>query len=254
MTVQLGRSAQPLLGPWQECNITYPSAQETLLSTAEALPTSEPTDAQVSYTVASSDIPTIEGAMSWVNCGLLYVAGLNSSGSTLTVNVRLLKNGTSVTTGNKSVATSNYYTFTIPINDIAVDDVLTVKIWTSASGVTWDYKAFCVQPSRIQVARLSQLLVNCAFTTTAKPVLSLGSLSYSSENYYLYFMSSPTALNNNFSLYCFKQIATYNVGRISYGDNTTSIQSRTSTTYHPYYYRNFVPTKITYRLTPPLAF
>lgn len=132
-----------------DVTITYPDPDETLLETPVALPTSEPAEAQISYTLASGHMPVWSPyELEHVKVATLCASGRNSSSSTKSVYYRLLRNGVSTNTGSSGIAAGCYYTFTaVCFLDIAAGDVLSCKLWTENG--TYDYTATWVTATRI---------------------------------------------------------------------------------------------------------
>jgi hypothetical protein len=240
----------PIFTSLKTLNITYQTPQETLLGTPETLPTTEPTTPQISYTVANADLPTFNLSpyqKKWV----AIVIGAGKAVTAATIYWRMKKNGASVNNGSSSVSANNFYTWNCFFYDVAVGDVLELALWSSVSDSNWDYKAYQIQVSRLIMLNKPRLLVPCNFAASAlHPTLTLGNQSSSYSGlciYHLdqYFMIITSA--TSFDVLYPKN--TYGMFRINYGDYTYSNSSvlRTSTTYRPYYYRNYVPTQIIMR-------
>lgn len=136
-----GCTGSPALGPPCQLVFSWPAVSETTGLT-EAIPTSEPATAQISYTIEASHLPTITG----IGMGLyrlspsMWCQVRNTSGAARTVSWRWELNGTSISTGSTSVS-NNYYGMlsctdhgtTLPM----VGDVLTIKLWCATGiGVT----------------------------------------------------------------------------------------------------------------------
>ena len=141
----------PLYKGRVDVSITYPDPDIQTLDTPEALPTSEPATAQVSMTVASSHLTTWSPfELEHIDCAILYAAGQNTSGSAITVYCRVEKNGAFIATGAGSVQAGDFYTWSHSrFPEAQIGDVLTCKLWASASGCDWRKKALAIWPSRI---------------------------------------------------------------------------------------------------------
>ena len=146
-------SGAPTMGPPCQLAFTWPAVSETTGLT-EAIPTSEPATAQISYTIASEHLPTIAG----IGMGLyrlspgMWCLVRNTSGSNRTVSWRWELNGTSVSTGSTTLS-NNYYGnlscvdhgTTFPV----VGDVLTIKLWcATGSGVALHSHAMAMNITR----------------------------------------------------------------------------------------------------------
>jgi hypothetical protein len=240
----------PIFTSLKTLNITYQTPQETLLGTPETLPTSEPATPQISYTVASGDLPTFNLSpyqKKWV----AIVFGAGKAVSAASIYYRMKKNGATVNTGFYSVSAGNYYTLSCFFYDVAVGDVLELALWSTVSDSNWDYKAYQIQVSRLILLNKPRLLSPCNFAAlTTHPALTLGTPSSSNYSFYPYHcditLPSISAATSYDWLYA---KGTYGMFRIYYGDytNSNSTTCRTSATYRPYYYRNYVPTQIIVR-------
>lgn len=231
-------------------NITYRAAQETLLDTPETLPTTEPATPQISYTVAEADLPSFNPP-TYQKKLIAIIIGAGKVVTAATIYYRMKKNGASVASASSSVSANYYYTRQCHFYDVKVGDVLELALWSNQTDSNWDYKAYQIQTSRLILLNKPRLLMPCNFAALGThPVLTLGNPSYTSSALYPYHVDKvlPTisAATSYESLY---PKDTYGVFRLSYGDYTSSNTSivRTSTTYRPYYYRNWVPTQIIMR-------
>jgi len=240
----------PQLTSLKTLNITYRTPQETLLATPETLPTTAPSTPQVSYTVAEADLPTLSFQpykKVWV--AYLVVAGRCPTSAVVYFNI--LKNGTSVNTGSTSVSANYFYTCNCSFYDVAVGDVLAVKLWSNQTDSNWDYKAYQIQVSRLILMNKPRILAPCNFAAFAtQPPLTLGSPSYSTvglKPYHCDLEQPSISSATNFDILYPKD--TYGMFRIYYGDysNLNNAVTRTSSTNRPYYYRNSVPTQIQMR-------
>jgi len=114
---------------------------ESQLDTPEELPTSEPSDPQITYTFSSSDIQVSPSLRSSRILAMVFVSGKNT-GSTTTVYFKWLKNGSEVKSASKSVGNNYYYTAGYSYISPEDGDVLGLKVWASASGVNWYWKGY----------------------------------------------------------------------------------------------------------------
>jgi hypothetical protein len=231
-------------------NITYQAPQETLLSTPETLPTSEPDTPQISYTVAQADLPTFNippYQKKWV----AYLIGAGKAVTAATVYWRMKKNGASVNTGSSSVSANYYYTVNAFFYDVAVGDVLELALWSNQTDSNWDYKAYHIQVSRVILIDKPRLLSPCYFAALAvHPNIGLGTPNYSYGNYYpVHCDQRLPATNTTLSIPFLYPQNTYGIFQLGYGDYSYSngASVRTSATYRPYYYRNYVLTQIIMR-------
>jgi hypothetical protein len=240
----------PLFTSLKTLNITYQTPQETLLGTPETLPTSEPATPQISYTVAQSDLPTFNMSpyqKKWV----AIVIGAGKAVTAATIYYRMKKNGASVATGSSSVSANYYYTRECFFYDVAVGDVLELALWSNQTDSNWDYKAYQIQVSRLILLDKPRLLSPCNFAALAtQPVLTLGNPSSTTNYLYIYHIDQYLiGINSATSLDVIYPKNTYGMFREYYGDYAyfNSSIARTDTAYRPYYYCNYVPTRITMR-------
>lgn len=153
----------PLMYSPRTDSLTYPTVQETYDTVGTALPTSEPTESQIVYTIQESDLPVSTDKTATMKfTALLYGGGKNNGASAATVSYRILKNGVSVTTGSSSVAASNYYTISCyQLYDVKAGDVVEIRLWATAVTVDYRYKAMGVVVTRyVPGGKLNRLLLN----------------------------------------------------------------------------------------------
>jgi hypothetical protein len=241
--------------PLQTIDITVPTPQETLLETPESLPTSEPGTSQISYTIQSSDLPTLSfGICKYAAhlCG----AGQNLSGSSVTVYYRILKNGTSVATGSRSSVSNNYYYNIYHTNfyNVVEGDTIELRLWASVSGVNYNFKGLIVYPTRIGFSNQNNLLLTDISYTLAAGIkftsIASGEQSANTVYYKFYYNNSPGHIYEfygNTQIPTFAYGATYHFGRIAVGDMNTNEIGNSSSTKKLTYNVNYYPSKITFR-------
>jgi len=242
----------PLMYSPRTDSLTYPAAQETYDPVGTALPTSEPVENQISYTVQESDLPvSTDKAAAMKFTALLYGGGRNTGVSSATVYYRVLKNGSSVMTGNASVAANNYYTISCyQLYDVKVGDVIELRLWASAATLDHRYKAMVVIASRyVPGGVLNQLLLNFQFlpsSTGYQVALSQGASPQrlTTGNAYIYvdkiaFNSSHlmiVSFTESYRHAAFVCAQDRQFFQLQYGDSAQSVGFLTSTTSFPYYY------------------
>jgi len=233
--------------------ITYPDPYENLQDTPTDLPTAEPEAPQMSYTVASGDLPVILPSLPDNGKYVVYLiaAGKNTSTSEQTVYYRMKKNGTDICNGGSSVSTDYFYTRMFWFFDVQPDDVLEIYLWASSSEVNWDYEARFIYVTRMgRVNVLHDHFV--IYADDNLPVLSQGNPHvFATESFYVYIDESfYSNVAPDRSLEFYYPESDYKFGRVYMGDRSvanSSYQSRSSS-YRPYYYKNGVPTEISYRV------
>lgn len=234
------------------CNITYQTPFEETLETPVDLPNSEPATSQYIWTVAAGDLPTFSLAPnSVVNIGCFYTGGQNTNGTAAVVYLRMIKNGISLTTSNTSIATTYKWTISSFFYNIAVGDVLEIRLWSNAaSGHNRSYQAHVANFTRISFAKFSKLLNKLSFSDFQTiPTLTGGSATSGNAALYLTIWQSVAQLDTTMLPY-WAEDATYKLVRTYYGDVLYSNNSavRGHATNFPYYFRNAsMPTSISFR-------
>lgn len=139
-----------------DVTISYPDPYEPpLLDPPEALPTSEPTTAQIEITITQAMLPVWSPyELPHVKTAFLYAGGKNTSGGSISIYYRLLRNGENVLTGSASVGAGLSYIGSFARwLDVQPGDVLACKLWAGAAGCNWDYKALTIYSTRIGLGR-----------------------------------------------------------------------------------------------------
>lgn len=248
-----------LMGTRHTLNITYPTPQETLAGSPTLLPTSEPASATFSYTVAAGDLPTFDGVpTNTYYLALVYAGGKNTDASNnRTLCYRIKKNGTSIYTSTSLTVTANLnWTLSIygaNLNPVTVGDVFEVYLWqVTTNALNWDYNAFCVDVSRIQVDSIGKLIANAVYTYTQRPSLTLGSTPtpYTTQGVTVYIQggSGTDGYKKDLSGFTFagiRQHSTYNMYRSSSdGIYPWSEEIQSHASLKPRYYANRAISKI----------
>jgi hypothetical protein len=229
----------PLLTSRKVLGFTYPDVQETTI-TPETLPTTEPTDPQIVYTVADADLVQLS-----LNVfQRVEVAALNASGQFITVGTlsyRMVKNGSSVLSGSFTVSANYYYRLGCFFYGVAVGDVLGIKLWSSVADSNWDMKTFFMCVSRVIPFNKPRYLYDVQVAAAVQRVGS-GSLNYYNNNIWSYATSSAFNLPLWYPL-------TYGMFRISRGDNiySNSKESATGATRPARLGGGWSPTQIIFR-------
>jgi hypothetical protein len=232
----------PLLTERKILTFTYPNVQETTI-TPETLPTTEPTDPQIAYTVADADLVQLS-----LNVfQRIDVAFLNASGTVVTattISYRMTKNGGSVKTGTFTVAANYYYRLGCYFYDVAVGDVLGIKLWSNQTGSNWDMKTFWMDVTRITPLNKPRRLCNVEVAAAVARFSGAGgSLVYYLEDYF--YRTVTTA----FTIPLWYPAATYGMFKVSRGDSVSpnGIESATGATRPNRQGGNYVPSQIIFR-------
>lgn len=233
-----------------DVSISYPDPYEPpLLDPPEALPTSEPTTAQIEITITSAMLPVWSPyELEHVKTAILYAAGKNTSGATRTVYYRILKNGVNIATGSGSTVNGDNYTYThYNFLDVNVGDVLGCKLWANGVGCNWAYKSAIVVPTRCGPA--ATLVHNMVVAVVRAPALTRGSPSALEAYSYLFhadeqWITLMRAYTQRHAA-CFSA-AQSRLFRSGAGDVGQTSDFRTSQTAYPYYRQPIVLSHICY--------
>ena len=162
-----------------DVSISYPDPDETLLETPIDLPTSEPAEAQISYTLASGHMPVWSPyELEHILVANAYAGGKNTAGSATTLYYRVRHNGTDIVTGSGSISAGNFWTLSVGryIADLVLGDTIAISLWAGASGMNWDYKACVVKVSAIS-PDVSMASLTIVLPNKARPTLTAGNPS-----------------------------------------------------------------------------
>ena len=227
----------PLLTNRKILTFTYPDVQETQI-TPETLPTSEPADPQIAYTVAQADLVQL----SFNVFQRIEVAILNASGTVVTaatISYRMVKNGVSVKTGSFAVSANYYYRLGCYFYNVAVGDVLGIKLWSSVVDSNWDMKTFWMNVTRVIPFNKPRCLYNINVAVQG----SGGTPKWYHNDYFVYTIATT------FTVPLWYPAATYGMFQISRGDSIYSngIESTTGSTRPGRNGSNWVPSQIIFR-------
>ena len=240
----------------QIITIELKDAVENLQSTPTSLPTSEPTDSQISVTLGEADLPIVRvngvGIPTITYITLVYAGGKNTDTASQTVYWRMLKNGNSLSDGSFSVSADYYWTISAGFFDVNAGDTIELRLWASSSAVNWDYDAYACQASRAfpYASGISEVLWIQTKDIVEHPTLSSGNPHARSYNYCLVNPQTSRSIREVGNTECEHierwkdSIFQVYLGDYSYQNN---VMYRTSSTYRPYYNNNYLPTKILIR-------
>jgi len=207
-----------------DVTITYPDPYEPpLLDPPEALPTAEPATAQIEITITSAMLPVWSPyELEHTKIPMVFAGGKNPTGAAIEVYGRVLRNGVSNWTGSSTAAAGGAYTLNyVPDNAVQEGDVFSVKLWASASGVNWDYKAATVVATRIGPPNIA--VAEFAVTLANKPTLTVGEPESQTHSWYLHFADLREAsgwISGSYTLPLTMLGSAYRSGRINRGDLT----------------------------------
>jgi hypothetical protein len=243
MTTALTNEAFNVFGGLKSATITHANPREWNPSATD-LPTSKPATPQVSITVQQSDLPTFAGnqPISYKKIPAVNVSGQNNTGSAVTVNYEIHKNGATIASGSKtSIANTNYWSIDTICGACAVGDLIEVFLWASASpSCNFSYYSIFVYSSSVQMTKDKTICKNLSFSTQrgVRNYALLVSTNYNAGGLVNYqFVVSPSSggltvnLVGSFTwtIY-FQDSATQFFGGINAPDSTVSVNTFTSTT------------------------
>jgi hypothetical protein len=269
MTVLWGDTGKVSTGTLKTFTINTPSARETYLSSSPVtLSTSEPATAQVSFTVGNNDLPTLTPSPVFMgNAPIIHVAGKAVTACTLTYKTFI--NGTQMATGTNAVTAGNNWTYSF-VNTQSVNaqvgDIIEVKLWSTQTNTQLDYYAFTMYPTKVALSKPNTILKDLTFTTDTviTHALTQGRQPTPNANatqqcavYGTTGIGLSIASGGTITIPAVMQMATSVVAQgviggqfnVYYGDSglRTSVGFRQSSSSHPYYERNSMPSTISFR-------
>jgi len=236
--------------------IELKDAVENLQSTPTSLPTSEPAESQISITLAEADLPVVKlnglDIPTITYTALVYAGGQNTDSASQTVYWRMLKNGSSLSTGSFSVSAGYYWTITARYFDVNAGDTIELRLWASSTNVNWDYDAHvcqCTRPFPYASGVVADLWVKTK-DVIAHPTLTQGN-PWVAETYGYYLANGLTDYNRRYvtgeEIEHFERWKDY-IMILGLGDNyRNDAVYNTDSSYRPRYRRNYIPTKILIR-------
>jgi hypothetical protein len=232
----------PLLTSKKVLDFTYPDVQETTI-TPETLPTSEPTDPQIVYTVTEADLVQLSlNVFQRIEIALLNASGQFITAGTLSY--RMVKNGGSVLSGAFAVSTNYYYRLGCYFYNVAVGDVLGIKLWSNQTDSNWDVKTFWMDVTRITPLNKPRGLCNVQVAVAVQRFSGANGALY----YYLHDNFDYTTAAA-FTVPLWYPAATYRMFRVSRGDvmYPNNKESATGSTRPDRKGGNYVPSQIIFR-------
>ena len=198
----------PLYNGPMQIGITWPAVRETTGLT-DALPTSEPASAQITYTIQATDLPTLNVLIPYRYIPFLYAYGRVTGGTDRSISYRVELNGTSIATGNLGTVTNNnyycIYGWNWGANYVAVGDVLTLKLWASGAGAALSAHALIGHMNRPLYGKKRAVIwgayggSNSFVLETTAGAPSFGN-PYTEAAVYFSYPTDSTAITNNYSI------------------------------------------------------
>lgn len=238
--------------------VSYQNPYENVLGTPVSLPASEPGTPQVSWTVASGDLPVISG-FSAVTTGFMITCGQNTDSVTRSIYCRTKKNGSQTAYGSTAISAGYYWTLHSFWYDIQIGDVLDSYLWGDYLNLEYDaHICYSTRHNFVGVISGKDKLMPTKYTATnTVPTLvasglnpgcagTYGSRIYptSSVNTFLYIVTAGTIAFTGVLKH-----DTYKLFRVSQGDasNLDGLSFTSHATDHPRYYRSYLVTQIEVR-------
>jgi hypothetical protein len=222
------------------------------------LPTIQTSTVGATFTVQASDLPTIQGT-SVKYTAFLIVSGKNTTAGSINVSSQGFKNGTSVATSTTlSTPANNYWAHTYyRFYDVVPGDILNVQVWAGATGVSYDYCALIIFPSRYQCSKEGVILKDITFTDFQAAPLSLAPASsggtlgggLNNQAYNVYVNISNTVVAGTTGTVLYPAIGfTSNFGLLRSNNGDAALNSYTNAnSTNRNYARLAVPLTITFR-------
>jgi len=235
----------------QQIRIRMKPAIEETISPPIELPTSPPTTGQFYRTITQADMPETLPPANYVPVAIALISGINNNPTSVTVYVRMVRNGSIIATGSVSVPANYHWRAQAFFLGVAEGDTIELRAWATASNVTIDYRAFQIQPSRLYTDEMlnrpctieyQELSLFPIFTDPNAPGLGTNGSPYIySMDYYL------TTITSSASFEAISPRPNFRLFRIYYGDATSSNTlsfSTASSRSGLSYLRNYIPTVI----------
>lgn len=252
------------IGHLETVAVTYPTPVETYNASGVMLPSSEPASGQFSYTVQASDLPTFSDSRVTCKWSLVIIAGgKNNAAATRNIYYRILKNGVSIATSFTVISASYYWTYSFHnLYDVAVGDTFEIRLWCSndATSLDWRYNTYFVRPTRFVFGDTKDVFLDFACTDYAVLTLAggfspggyaVGEYGSPSLSYYPSDLGTSCTIGSTQKFSAIIHNATYGLGRVNYGDESTTTTAGASNTTMPYYIRCNRHTKFQFRRARP---
>lgn len=259
MSFLIGDNGKSIHGTFKTFNITMATPKEVSLGTL-TLPNAEGSTNQVSFTIQQSDLPTFSMSPYGTKYGACIVTSGKSGATFTTVNYKVFKNGSPLTTANTTHTANQYWTQTHwRWLDVLVGDTLEVRHWANVSDANLDYCALVVYPTQLFLANPNILLKDIEISNIHNLVTLTGNglrpLNITNTSQIGFQVSSNTTqsgallLNTSTALtiYSAMQHQTMGFMRTNWLDLNGLATSGVSHATNISYQRNTIPSQITFR-------
>ncbi|AEG14682.1 hypothetical protein Desku_1095 [Desulfofundulus kuznetsovii DSM 6115] len=261
MAVLLGEIIPSFSGPLQTVTFTYTSPYEA--QPASYLPTAKPASPQVYVELGPSPyygfrVSPDSFAAACKGVPVVYTYMGNYASSSVTLYYEIWQGGVRVASGSGSISANTsvkFYHYQPNFYDASVGTWVEVYLWASAANaVLLSYACIYALPTRLQV-KPGYLFKDVTFTTVLRPVLSLGSGSYTVSSIYGVYTTIPpsqlvivTTLATTITLPLLPTTQQYGLFRAGLGDyNNLTYVTSSSATQVPGCY---APSSVSFRVTP----
>ena len=162
---------RPVLSSYVEATVEYPNY--SFLSVEQELPTSEPTDPQVTITYDQSLFPIIKNIKFQSILGFGAIRAHNPTSSTVTIYLRIYYNGELWKGSYRNVSANWYVTATWNKWNINPGDEFGIKMWANTSGVIWNSVVWYTSPTRGYFPEyMGKIVFNFKFEGKRYPVIA----------------------------------------------------------------------------------
>lgn len=171
MSILLGDTGRASVGNLKTINFQHQFIEQDY--TGITLPTSLPPVAQLSYVIGESNLPIISGGTtSFLPMPWTILGGQNTSGVSVTIYYEIYRNGVLWQSGNRtSVPNGQYWTFFClkAENNMVVGEEISVKVWTTATGVSILYSCYSTFIGRLDLGLKFGAMIKDVSATVVYP-------------------------------------------------------------------------------------
>jgi hypothetical protein len=255
LTVLWGDTGKVAYGALKSFTITGATPRETLLGTPLVLPTTEPASGQITWTIQSSDLPTITpNAPMKFNASL--VCGGKVGATAATISYRILLNGTSVvqSSGASATATQFWGHTHWRTSNVQVGDTIEIRYWSNQTDTNLDFYGLIVYPSQPSIIKLGTILspLNISSVSNGANFVSAGLAINNTQAFVIYPYNSNQGVTYLVAIN-FNAIAPSLVTAVLYklssgsGENASAITQQFVNATQRQYQKQWFPTTISFR-------
>ena len=180
-------------------NFTQPSTKTVTPGAPLTVPNAEPADYTYTQTIESGDVVTVDHPVPFLFSIYNYCNGINLTGSSQTLNYRILLNDSSVATGSFAVAAGQYYSinfWSTTFGNVDVGDVIKVRLWAADSSY-FDCKfyGFRIFATDVALVAPGEIAYNVNYVSGGS--LAFSGISAGNNSSYILFSTTNMATNNS---------------------------------------------------------